>query len=1104
MSYVSRHTAVRPPPVYKLSRTANRHREGEATSHEFSRGFRGSAASRPQAVDAGTSACRSAAPERTTGNWPTVFAVALVANLVAPALTAAPARPLTPSRLIGRETWTDIPSSPGAGETSTPSASPLSSAPFSVALDHVEIRPVERPLFKTDYTFPDVMRAIASAGAPFRHLGRLIGDVRAVATGESMDPKTLDDMERAGDFADKITALVPAVLRARLPGYLAEIAADTAEGKVPTPDRMVQVLSFADPRTLGAQVPMLPDGHVDVAAPEMPDAAPGPVQRHVESVPLEVSVEGAERLPARPADADLAADSDAAPSDGDGADKLPPSLTPRVEGEHEYLEGYEQALPSGHRPVAPSHHPIVVEGRHYLAGAAGYYHVTREPNTGQWLINAPRGTRAQVPVTYDAETGTWHAQAPLRLCGGGCGPSRESTPDSVAMSQHAVGDAIRHLSDTKVRDSIQLAYADLSHLHLLRTNREDLKPFRDNSIVGHRRMLIPQLMRLDPYSTLFEQQREAAEITAIHYDTYPDVGIDNLSPEAFCQENAEILFHYLLTRGVPSHHIRMITLKPQNRPPHVMVLYTESDQFIDLLDLSTPQVMDAATGVVPQVRQLRLPGDIAQIALNRMEGKRLELGEVSTLMQYLDPKSMGGDHGVAMQAPQQPHAFAPDVPVQRQLNRVEVEATGRGADPATPEATAQHADPVPAEAIGEQVAGEAVDASDVSDASSASGMSSSPRGLIEGEHEYLAGYAQEIDSHRFPSLPPGRFAILDGQHYIAGENGYYRVTHGQGDDIWLVDAPRGSRAPVPVTFDPATRRWRASAPLRLCGGGCGQSKLRSKSDSITDRWPDISSAISHLRNEDTQNAIRAAFGNLGNLRLLRGNREDLRPERDYSIVGHRAALQKETRGINRNAPLLQQQQQVAAATAMYYSYNPLAEAFCQENAEILFHLLLEGGIPKEHLRMISVHPQNRPSHVMVLYTESEAFIRMLHLATPPAQIRGRQDGIGDRLFSRAIFLSRDSTVLLDPWGKTKAIGFADAATDQDVERTLDTLLTNIGRRDQRRFAVSITRPLATRSRSANGVFSPASSGSAGSSVSALDPSIEPDDWSSSSGSDDAI
>lgn len=302
------------------------------------------------------------------------------------------------------------------------------------------------------------------------------------------------------------------------------------------------------------------------------------------------------------------------------------------------------------------------------------------------------------------------------------------------------------------------------------------------------------------------------------------------------------------------------------------------------------------------------------------------------------------------------------------------------------------------------------------------------------------------------------------------------------------------------TPEPSTGQWQAGDPLKPGGGGYGRSHGALHSGSIEEEWPDVARAISHLPNEDTQAVIQTAFGNLASLRLQHANRADCRLSRDDSIVGHRMALQDAMRHVDREAPLLLQQREAAAATAMFYSDNPLAEIFCRENAEILFHLLLEGGIPDTCLRMITVHPRNRSPHVMVLYTTSETFIRMLHLATPVLPTHGQHDGIDERVFERAIFLTRDSTLLLDPWGATKATGFSNATTDHEVRNTLDGLFANMGHGDGQAFTVSITRALSARthdSGSSRSVGSPMSSASAESRSNADEPSVAPDDWSPS-------
>ena len=660
MSHIPHHRAVSPAPSYKLPPSANPRRTNRFTAHEFPKHFRSSRASpRPRGTPGIGSPSRPRNRSSTAAVWPTVFAITMVANLV-PAALANPTLPFSRHRL--REAHD--------ASADAPLHSPDAADHAGGSVDDVRSVPMAPYAIKTDYPFPDLMRAIGAASAPFRNLGRMLNDASAVLTGKEIDRKTLDTMQHVGDFVDRITALIPQVQSLRVVGHAAEIAGEAASGKPPDPEQLSAMVQMSDPRAFGANIPMQPrQPAYDVGVPEpapapanahaAPDDAPaGPNAQASDDAAALAKANAGERDDMRAhgatnADADKGAEAhveanagkrndavarkrpDAIGNDGvnedvndgvivpdnTGADdgdvpasheaasapdsggrqdasaplsdigraSAPSSIRWQIHGEREHLRDYAQALPPVPLPAAPRRQLIVANGRYYLAGEAGYYHLTRAPRTNQWLVNAPRGTRAQVPVTYDAQTGQWQAQAPLRLCGGGCGPSRESTPDSVAMSQGHLADAIRHIEDPNVRDAIQLAYSDLGHLHLLRTNREDLRALRDNSIVEHRRVLVPQLMRLDPYSTLFEQQREAAQITAIHYDTFIDTAFYELSPEAFCQENAEILFHYLLTRGVPSHHIRMITVHPQGRPPHVMVLYTESDQFIDLLDLSTPQ-----------------------------------------------------------------------------------------------------------------------------------------------------------------------------------------------------------------------------------------------------------------------------------------------------------------------------------------------------------------------------------------------------------------------------------------------------------------------------------------------------------------------------------
>jgi len=575
MRYASHYRAINAPPCYQASATTLSRETDALTAPAFPDAFHGTRNGRKPASDALPTRPRESAQPPSSNAWPVALAVMLVANLITPAARATPMLP----RLSGRSHEGD--DSPGSV------AAPPSDGQAE-EYQSVERRPLTQTRIKSQYTAVEFLRAVASASAPFLHIGKAMGDAYAAVSGNEVGQEAIQRAQRVGGVVDAATGLIPKVQMIRLPGRLADVLADDLEGKPLQPEKITDILQFGDPRALGSDVPLRHESAPvqPVPAREAPMPEPAPAPEIEADVPVEpavdrVSAENAFEAAARSGNAA------ASPEVGAGGASFHPSL--HVEGEREYLQGYEQSLSPEQIPPGPHRQLFIVNGRHYLGGESGYYHVTPGLQAHHWLINAPRGERAQVPVTFDPQTGAWRADAPLRLCGGGCGPSRESTPDSVAMSKNDVEAAIRHIPDRDVREAIQQAYSDLAHLHLKRTNREDLRPMRDNSIVEHRRILVPQLMRLDPGSSLFELQREAAMVTTIHYDNYVENSLLDLTPEAFCQENSEILFHYLLARGVLSHHIRMITIRPQGRPPHVMVLYTESDPFIDVLDLSTPQ-----------------------------------------------------------------------------------------------------------------------------------------------------------------------------------------------------------------------------------------------------------------------------------------------------------------------------------------------------------------------------------------------------------------------------------------------------------------------------------------------------------------------------------
>lgn len=478
--------------------------------------------------------------------------------------------------------------------------------------DDVVRTPVPRALVRSSYTFSDVMRAVAAGDEPFRKFGDAICDAHAILSGTEIDPRTCATQRRITRVIDAATNLMPQVQQLRVPSYLAGLIADGLNGIRPSAEQIAATAQLGDPRTFtehgalrsvlrvinhplasvreNAAGPSHTGGIETADSGDADDAGHTGLADHagdtVDAADANEADRSLQMLEAQENAplSDEAQGEAAAAAPHDDNESGPSPVDMPIENELEFLQGYQHVL--ARDPLLPGHRPrmLFVDDHQYIAGDAGYYRVTRGHGVDHWFVDAPRGSgaRAQVPVTYDAASGQWRAHPPLRLCGGGCAPSREATPDSIALQSQQIAEAVSHLPEEHVRIAIERAFDDVGKLHLLRTNRDDLRPMRDNSITRHRAALSEAMKRIDPDAPLFAQQREAAFATTTHYYWHRD-------SEAFCQENAEVLFHYLLENGVPPERIRMITVQPRNRAPHVMVLYTESELFIDLLELATPQ-----------------------------------------------------------------------------------------------------------------------------------------------------------------------------------------------------------------------------------------------------------------------------------------------------------------------------------------------------------------------------------------------------------------------------------------------------------------------------------------------------------------------------------
>jgi hypothetical protein len=470
---------------------------------------------------------------------------------------------------------------PGKEAPSFVDGQAAASTPLRASSDGVAVRPVEFLPIKSDYTLSEFLGAVAASSAPFQHTGGALIEMYALVTGDTVDAGTRRSIDQWTEALDFATGLIPDVGLSRIPGEAAGIAAEGIDGRVPDAGRLMSVVQSADARNWQSRgvVRARPD-----FARMYKDRRTHAGRRNDASHSVAAAQNGPDETPPslpEPVGAALPSASDMS-----GAGNGPATLARpdwHIEGEHEHLRGYAQSFSADRLPDDRRGRLILLGGRHYLRGEAGYYHAMRGRSADHWLVSPPRGSGhvAQVPVTYDPATGAWHAEKPLRLCGGGCGPSREASPDSIAVDRQKIFDALAHLDDS-AREGIRYAFNDLSLLHLTRSNRPDLHMMRDNSIIDHREALRASMKRIRRDLPLVRQQEEASLITTMHYYW-------NRYSEAFCQENSEILFHYLLANNIPTERVRMITVQPKNRPPHVLVLYTESERLIGVLESATPQ-----------------------------------------------------------------------------------------------------------------------------------------------------------------------------------------------------------------------------------------------------------------------------------------------------------------------------------------------------------------------------------------------------------------------------------------------------------------------------------------------------------------------------------
>lgn len=450
-------------------------------------------------------------------------------------------------------------------------------------------------------------------------------------------------------------------------------------------------------------------------------------------------------------------------------------------------------------------------------------------------------------------------------------------------------------------------------------------------------------------------------------------------------------------------------------------------------------VIDSATELAPPVTALRLASSLSTQLANLIDGKTLTPNDMIDALMRANAwlRAAAGGSTIDASAQGDAHDTSQDVvPIER---RRVVDAIQPATGPARDSVFAAHRDGMP----------------------------------IVDEDRFLRPYRYDVGAWPPPSQTrtPGILMTQTGQTVVHGEDGFYRVhRHGMGD--WRIHAAGDRLSEVPLSWDDSLHQWQAHEPLRLRGGGGGSSKHSTKTRStasgamlLEDSISDRDQVLTMIHDRSVRQAVDYALDATGDMRLRRTNREENRHLRDNSIVKTRQILESGFRHIDPAATLEEQQQIAAEVTLNYYRDHPGSEAFCHENAEILFGNMIDFGVPPERIRMITMSPSTRLGHVAVLYSESPVIFAFLRAATPYQASRMRLDGLPAPVFAELIFESRDTTVLLDPWSANKIVSFKNAATSHDILDLIAPNLQEAGIQQHRHYQVTLSRPKPTKDRS---------------------------------------
>lgn len=178
-------------------------------------------------------------------------------------------------------------------------------------------------------------------------------------------------------------------------------------------------------------------------------------------------------------------------------------------------------------------------------------------------------------------------------------------------------------------------------------------------------------------------------------------------------------------------------------------------------------------------------------------------------------------------------------------------------------------------------------------------------------------------------------------------------------------------------------------------------------------------------------ALQSACGALGTKKLRRSNRRGLGHLEDDSINERRDALTEVVLSRHqdlRDLPSGLQQARYADIVAAEYAGKEDVEAFCMEMSYLLLSELRKTPDISANVHVMEIMgcEDNDESHCFILYSEATSLDR-LKLDYYTADLEQ---------FAAHLFEGREKSLIVDPWGEQKMIGFEHVQSEAEIKAML--------------------------------------------------------------------